>query len=254
VTRGHRFDLKSTVKLLVCLLLSSLALVANAANLLCNFPYDPLKLPASRTGAYVRADIWKAFPIVKDRDALEPWLSKGMVLSMSVDKDGGFISGANGWHEGGGEVCPVFQGNQAWAVYRSENGKKLIREGPFVKVSDAPSIEEPIFHQIFGNTCLIDTKNREWCFDKQGIVFDKRRLASQLNLDNSESAVPGFEVTVSVAKDRSKADYFLGFVRTQTGWIVYRLSRAEFDASNQRPVWSSDKMPKPWETLTRLPN
>jgi hypothetical protein len=239
------------MKRLVCLLLSFAAFATNATNLPCNLPQESLRLPASRTGAYVRADIWRGFAIAKDRDALEPWLRKGMVLSMSIDTNGGFVAATSGWHEGSSGVCPVFQGSQAWAVYRSADSKKLIKEGPFIKVSDATSIEEPILHRIFGTACFADTRKRKWCFDQQGVTLDKHRLNAQLNLDNHESAVPGFEITVSVAKDQSKDDYFLGFVKTHVGWTAYRLSRAAFDRSNERPVWSREKMPKPWETLTR---
>ena len=241
------------MKQLFSLLLYSVTTAALSANLPCN-PDEPLKLRASSVGAYVRADIWKALPQAVDRNALRPFVDKGGVLSIVISKDGGYTGYTNGWHEGGGGGCPVFEANQAWVVYISQEGKKkrLGKEGPFVKVSDKPSIEEPIFHRIFETACFADTRKREWCFDKQGFTLDKQRLNAQLNLDNHESAVPGFEVTVSVAKDRSKDDYFLGFFRTQSGWTVYRLSRAAFDGS-PRPVWSPDKMPKPWETLTRVP-
>jgi hypothetical protein len=257
------------------LFLACLATTAFAKNLPCN-PDEPLKLPASRVGAYVRADIWKALPQAIDRDSLNPLVDKDEVLSLVISEDGGYSGHTNGWHEGGGVGCPVFEGKNAWHVFPSASGKQRpkkgkqqdpqlgrnvspiasgkmpSRAGPFVKVSDTPSIEEPIFHRIFGVACFGDTRKREWCFDQLGLMLDKRRLNSRLHLDNFESAVPGFEVTVSVAKDRSKDDYFLGFVRSQTGWTVYRLSRAAFDRS-PRPVWSPDKMPKPWETLTRSP-
>lgn len=210
-----------------------------------------------REGEYARKDIWDSLPRAADWKSLQPLLSTGAVLAVTVGASGGYSSATNGWHEGI-KTCLKLASDgkgQLWAAAVDGNASddrqmaEAVRaakwEGPYVRVGPAYASGRLYFQRLFGTACFQTDRGTSWCFGPGYIEHGSALYSAELVLDRVE--MPGYGFPVVATETATNEKRLWVFARSGDAWQVYE---EKLDLG-QRMADKATR--KPWRTLTRWP-